>query len=150
MSLYQYLRSSKFLPFPISFSMSLYSVGPISYTLLGLPCFYCRAQDAKTSFFQRQFCSGLKLFRNFLSWQGILSDAKLREIAISSLLNRYLLSAMRVCTPSDAVAKAHIIVYTLPRVWLQPDSDLLPNMEMFTAFLKHTASQLEPSNPVHM
>lgn len=79
-----------------------------------------------------------------------MSDAKLREIAILSLLNRYLLSSMRVCSPADAVSKAHIIVYTLPRVWLQPDSELLPNMEMFTAFLKHTAAQLEPNNPVHM
>lgn len=111
---------------------------------------FSRAQEAKTSFFQRQFCSGLKLFRNMLSWQGILSDAKLREVAIASLLNRYLLSAMRVCTTNDAISKAHIIVYTLPRVWLQSDSELLPNMGMFTAFLKHIASQLEPNNPVHM
>lgn len=57
---------------------------------------------------------------------------------------------MRVCTSNDAISKAHIIVNTLPRVWLQSDSQLLPNMEMFTAFLKHIASQLEPNNPVHM
>lgn len=56
----------------------------------------CRLQEAKTSFFQRQFSSALKLFRNFLSWEGILSDSALKEIAISSLLNRYLLSAIRV------------------------------------------------------
>jgi GC-rich sequence DNA-binding factor len=53
-------------------------------------------QEARSSFFQRQFCSGLKLFRNFLSWQGILADAALKDLAVSSLLNRYLLSAMRV------------------------------------------------------
>lgn len=109
-----------------------------------------RVQEAKTSFFQRQFCSGLKLFRNVLSWQGILSDEKLREIAISSLLNRYLLSAMRVCSTNDAISKSHIIVNTLPRVWLQPDSPLLPNMELFTAFLKQIASQLDPNSIGHM
>lgn len=54
-------------------------------------------QEARSSFFQRQFCSGLKLFRNLLSWQGILADSALKELAILSLLNRYLLSAMRVC-----------------------------------------------------
>lgn len=60
-------------------------------------CFYFRVQENKTSFFQRQFCSGLKLFRNFLSWQGILADKSLREMAINFLLNRYLLLALRVC-----------------------------------------------------
>lgn len=55
-----------------------------------------RLQEAKSSFFQRQFSSALKLFRNLLSWEGILSDSALKEIAISSLLNRYLLSAIRV------------------------------------------------------
>lgn len=58
--------------------------------------FLFRLQEAKSSFFQRQFSSALKLFRNFLSWEGILSDSALKEIAISSLLNRYLLSAIRV------------------------------------------------------
>lgn len=57
---------------------------------------FFRLQEAKTSFFQRQFSSALKLFRNYLSWEGILSDSALKEIAISSLLNRYLLSAIRV------------------------------------------------------
>lgn len=53
-------------------------------------------QEARSSFFQRQFCSALKLFRNLLSWQGILADNALKDLAILSLLNRYLLSAMRV------------------------------------------------------
>lgn len=58
--------------------------------------FHFRSQEARSSFFQRQFCSGLKLFRNLLSFQGILSDSVLKEYAILSLLNRYLLMAMRV------------------------------------------------------
>lgn len=55
-----------------------------------------RSQEARSSFFQRQFCSGLKLLRNVLSFQGILADSALKEYAILSLLNRYLLMAMRV------------------------------------------------------
>uniref|UniRef100_A0A6B2EHK5 Putative transcriptional regulator binding to the gc-rich sequence n=1 Tax=Phlebotomus kandelakii TaxID=1109342 RepID=A0A6B2EHK5_9DIPT len=116
-----------------------------------IPIFPKQSQDARTSFFQRQFCSGLKLFRNILSWQGILSDVSLREVAISSLLNRYLLSAMRVCSPADAIAKAHVIVYTLPRVWLQSQSsDFNPSMDMFVQFLKLVANQLDKRNPIHM
>ena len=40
-------------------------------------------------FFQRQFYSALKLFKNIVSWQGILADNILAELAIDSLLNRY-------------------------------------------------------------
>lgn len=65
-----------------------------------------RLQEAKSSFFQRQFSSALKLFRNLLSWEGILSDSALKEIAILSLLNRYLLSAIRVCI-------THTIFYSI-------------------------------------
>ncbi|XP_059612366.1 PAX3- and PAX7-binding protein 1 isoform X2 [Phlebotomus argentipes] len=116
-----------------------------------IPIFPKQSQDARTSFFQRQFCSGLKLFRNILSWQGILSDASLREVAILSLLNRYLLSAMRVCSPADAIAKAHVIVYTLPRAWLQSQSsDFNPSIEMFVQFLKLVANQLDKRNPIHL
>lgn len=137
----------------------------------------CRLQEAKTSFFQRQFSSALKLFRNFLSWEGILSDSALKEIAISSLLNRYLLSAIRVsgffvkedkqsliaiwcakktfwfhfqiCAPTDAATKSHIIVNTLPRVWLQ-QSSIVANLDLFIQFLRSLVSQLDKRNPLHM
>lgn len=104
-------------------------------------------QEAKTSFFQRQFCSGLKLFRNFISWQGILSDSVLKELAISSLLNRYLLSAMRVCTPMDSISKAYTIVNTLPRIWLHPESGILASMEMFVIHLRNIIYQLDKNHP---
>lgn len=61
-----------------------------------IPIFPKQLQEAKSSFFQRQFSSALKLLRNFLMWQGILSDIALKEIAILSLLNRYLLLGIRV------------------------------------------------------
>lgn len=64
-----------------------------------IPIFPKQIQESKSSFFQRQFSSALKLFRNLLSWEGILSDSVLKEIAILSLLNRYLLSGLRVSFP---------------------------------------------------
>ncbi|XP_017042677.1 PAX3- and PAX7-binding protein 1 isoform X2 [Drosophila ficusphila] len=115
-----------------------------------IPIFPKQVQEAKTSFFQRQFCSGLKLFRNFLSWQGILADKLLRELAIGALLNRYLLLAMRVCTPNDAINKAYIIVNTLPTVWLLPNSETLKNMELFIGYIKQTLESCDASNPVFM
>ncbi|KAH8362244.1 hypothetical protein KR200_003504 [Drosophila serrata] len=112
-----------------------------------IPIFPKQVQEAKTSFFQRQFCSGLKLFRNFLSWQGILADKLLRELAIGALLNRYLLLAMRVCTPNDAINKAYIIVNTLPTVWLLPNSETLKNLELFIGYIKQTLESCDASNP---
>lgn len=115
------------------------------------PFFYdFRVQEAKGSFFQRQFCSGLKLFRNFLSWQGILADKSLRELAIGALLNRYLLLAMRVCTPNDAISKAYIIVNTLPTVWLLPNSDTLKNLELFINYIRQTLENCDANNSQFM
>uniref|UniRef100_A0A1Y9H298 GCF C-terminal domain-containing protein n=1 Tax=Anopheles dirus TaxID=7168 RepID=A0A1Y9H298_9DIPT len=112
-----------------------------------IPIFPKQSQEAKSSFFQRQFCSGLKLLRNITSWQGILADAALKELAIGSLLNRYLLNGMRVCTPVDAIAKASTIVYTLPRVWLSPGTSVVQSMEQFVNMLQHLQSQLDPAVP---
>ncbi|XP_035897334.1 PAX3- and PAX7-binding protein 1 isoform X2 [Anopheles stephensi] len=112
-----------------------------------IPIFPKQAQEAKSSFFQRQFCSGLKLLRNITSWQGILADAALKELAIGSLLNRYLLNGMRVCSPVDAIAKASTIVYTLPRVWLTPGASVVQSMDQFISMLRHLQSQLDPALP---
>ncbi|TDG39651.1 hypothetical protein AWZ03_013924 [Drosophila navojoa] len=113
-----------------------------------IPIFPKQVQEAKGSFFQRQFCSGLKLFRNFLSWQGILADKPLRELAIGALLNRYLLMAMRVCTPNDAISKVSIIVNTLPTVWLLTNSDTLKNLELFISYIRQTLDNCDATNPL--
>ncbi|XP_030565677.1 PAX3- and PAX7-binding protein 1 isoform X1 [Drosophila novamexicana] len=115
-----------------------------------IPIFPKQVQEAKGSFFQRQFCSGLKLFRNFLSWQGILADRPLRELAIGALLNRYLLMAMRVCTPNDAISKVYIIVNTLPTVWLLTNSDTLKNLELFISYIRQTLDNCDANNPLLM
>ncbi|XP_058057791.1 intron Large complex component GCFC2 isoform X1 [Anopheles bellator] len=114
-----------------------------------IPIFPKQAQEAKSSFFQRQFCSGLKLFRNITSWQGILADTALKDLAIGSLLNRYLLNGMRVCTAPDAIGKASTIVYTLPRVWLSTGSSVVQSMDQFVSMLRHLESQLEPNAAIN-
>lgn len=110
-----------------------------------IPVFPKQMQEAKSSFFQRQFSSGLKLLRNITCWQGVIADGPLTELAIGSLLNRYLLNGMRVCTPTDAINKASMVVYTLPRVWLTAGSSVMANMAQFVAMLRHVESQLDPS-----
>lgn len=61
------------------------------------------------AFFQRQTVSAIKLLRNLLCWQGVVSDLVLQEVALGALLNRYLMVALRTSEPIDAAAKCHMV-----------------------------------------
>lgn len=52
----------------------------------------------------------VKLLRNLLSWQGLIGDLPLKNLALGSLLNRYLLAGLRVSTPVDALTKANMVI----------------------------------------
>ncbi|XP_066999451.2 PAX3- and PAX7-binding protein 1 isoform X2 [Anabrus simplex] len=97
-------------------------------------------------FFQRQFGSAVKLLRNLLSWQGIVNDSILQQIALSSLLNRYLLAALRTCDPTDAAEKCNMIVSTFPRWWFQQDCSR-PQLHLFVNQLKTIAQSLDVNTP---
>lgn len=117
-----------------------------------IPIFQKQSADAKSSFFQRQFYSGVKLFRNFISFQGIVSDKILKNFAISSLLNRYLLSAMRVSTSTDMrVMKAYTLILTLPRVWLvSADKNFIDSINLFVLYVTGLESQLDKKSQQYM
>lgn len=103
--------------------------------------------DTKNPFFQRQFNSALKLLKNISSWQGLISDKILKELALASILNRYLLSAINVCQVIDAVSKAALISHSLPRIWLQGDTkELVP----FSNCVSKLGNQLDKDNPLHL
>lgn len=106
-----------------------------------------KLSESKSSFFQRQFASGLKLLRNITSWQGILNDKTLKDLAIHALLNRYLLSAVKVCQVTDAVSKVGLISHILPRIWLQGN---IPQLQMFSTCVTNLAQQLDKENPLHL
>ncbi|XP_019869938.2 PAX3- and PAX7-binding protein 1 [Aethina tumida] len=103
--------------------------------------------ESKSPFFQRQFASGLKLLKNITSWQGILNDNTLKEIAINSLLNRYLLSAIKFCIITDAVQKLKLITLILPRIWLQENAT---ELKMFGNSAMQLFQQLDKNNPLHL
>lgn len=69
-----------------------------------------RIWDTKHQFFQRQFAMAVKLLRNLLSWQGLLGDMQLKNLALGSLLNRYLLAGLRVSPPAEALVKANMVL----------------------------------------
>ncbi|XP_069680870.1 PAX3- and PAX7-binding protein 1 [Periplaneta americana] len=101
------------------------------------------------AFFQRQFGTAVKLLRNLLAWQGVVADHVLRDVALGSLLNRYLLAALRTCEPIDAADKCNMIVSTFPCWWFQQqgDSPCLPQLQMFVAQLKTIAQCLDVTTP---
>lgn len=103
--------------------------------------------ESKCPFFQRQFASGLKLLRNITSWQGILNDNSIKDLALNALLNRYLLSAVKVCGLTDAVSKVGLISLILPRIWLQNN---IPELQMFSTCVTNLAKQLDRNNPLHI
>lgn len=103
--------------------------------------------ESRSSFFQRQFASGLKLLRNITSWQGILNDNTLKDLALNSLLNRYLLSAVKFCNLPDAVAKMGLISLILPRIWMQGNT---PQLKNFSNYATDLAQKLDKNNPLHL
>ena len=74
-------------------------------------------------FLNRQFWNCFKLFKNVLNWHGLLADKVLVDMAINSLLNRYLIIGLRVTLthwpmgPKDSVAKSQQIINAIPSEW---------------------------------
>lgn len=129
------------------FSKSSSEYDKIVLKIIFNSCFFYRTVS---SFFQRQFFSGIKLFRNFISFQGIIADAVLKNLAISSLLNRYLLSAMRVSNPNEGISKAQTLVLTLPRIWLvTADKNFIDMMNLFVMYVASLEGQLDRKSPMY-
>ncbi|KAG5843434.1 hypothetical protein ANANG_G00150910 [Anguilla anguilla] len=96
-------------------------------------------------FFQRQFWSCVKLLGNILQWHGILSNSTLRELAVDSTLNRYILSALQSTEPGeDGVEKSQSVVECFPPQWFSglKGQQTLPQLENFCRYLKHLASTI--------
>jgi len=92
-------------------------------------------------FFQRQFWSAFKIFKNVLAWTGVLSDSIITEFALDRLLNRYLLLSLRA-NPDvhDSLDKARQVVNLFPGYWLQTGSTELAKLEMFSKHITNIGS----------
>ncbi|KAL7291124.1 hypothetical protein TKK_0015251 [Trichogramma kaykai] len=112
-----------------------------------IPIFPKQTLEPKHPYFQRQFHMAMKLLRNFLSWQGLIEDDLLKNIALTCLLNRYLLAGLRINTSVDAMNKAYMIMMMLPRAWLQGKS--MDSLKMFASVVKQISEDLDQANPAH-
>ncbi|KAL6098652.1 paxbp1 [Pungitius sinensis] len=96
-------------------------------------------------FYQRQFWSCVKLLDNILQWEGILSSSCLKDLALDSTVNRYILSALQSTdTGADNIPKCQKVVECLPVQWFSglKGQHTLPQLEPFCRYLTHLASSL--------
>ena len=89
-------------------------------------------------FAHRQFWSCFKLFQNILLWQGVLSDSIVADLALNSLLNRYLIIALGMMSSAnvDVTSKVKIIASVLPTEWVKKR----PLMTELGAFVRYLDS----------
>uniref|UniRef100_A0A3Q0RUJ3 PAX3 and PAX7 binding protein 1 n=1 Tax=Amphilophus citrinellus TaxID=61819 RepID=A0A3Q0RUJ3_AMPCI len=96
-------------------------------------------------FYQRQFWSCVKLLGNVLQWEGILSNSCLKDLALDSTLNRYILSALQTTdTWEENIQKCQKVVECLPSHWFSglKGQQTLPQLEPFCRYLAHLANSL--------
>lgn len=94
-------------------------------------------------FYQRQFWSCVKLLGNILQFEGVLSGPCVRELALDSTLNRYILSALQTTDASeDSVHKCQQVVECFPAHWFSAlkGQQTLPQLEPFCRYLAHLAN----------
>ncbi|XP_051902776.1 PAX3- and PAX7-binding protein 1 [Hippocampus zosterae] len=100
-------------------------------------------------FYQRQFWSCVKLLGNILQWEGIVSTSCLKDLALDSTLNRYILSALQTTEASeDNVHKSQKVVDCLPMQWFNglKGQKTLPQLEPLCRYLVHLANSLNRSS----
>ncbi|KAM3601212.1 uncharacterized protein V6R79_009286 [Siganus canaliculatus] len=114
-----------------------------------LPLYPKNVLDNKNSgpylFYQRQFWSCVKLLGNILQWDGVLSISCLKDLALDSTLNRYILSALQTTdTVEDNIPKCQKVVECLPVHWFSglKGQQTLPQLEPLCRYLAHVANTL--------
>ncbi|XP_066507527.1 PAX3- and PAX7-binding protein 1 [Hoplias malabaricus] len=118
-----------------------------------MPLFPKTVMENKNSgpylFSQRQFWSCVKLLGNILQWDGVLSLNTLKELAIDSTLNRYILSALQMADAGeDSMEKCQRVVECFPVHWFSSlkGQQTLPQLENLCRYMKHLASSLYRSS----
>ena len=111
---------------------------PLGYSKANLE----KADSGHALFLNRQYWSTFKLFKNVLSWHGLISDKILIELALSSLLYRYLIIGLGVApNAKDTVIKSRLIVSAIPNEWKSKSE-----LERFATYLSGSLG-LNPGLP---
>jgi len=100
-------------------------------------------QDMGTEFLERQTWTSIKLFKNILLFDGVISHAVLCELAFDSLLNRYIILALQTSPLSTScLRKCQEIVRSIPRAWFDKYKDMQLHLASLIRLLVHLAKTL--------
>ena len=93
-------------------------------------------------FLNRQFWGCFRLFKNVFCWHGLLADNILMDLALNSMLYRYLLIGLGVNpNPVDSVNKCRHIVAALPSEWLS-SGRMTKELTRFANYMSKTLGQI--------
>lgn len=111
---------------------------------LYLPLYPKNVMDNKNGspylFYQRQFWSCIKLLSNILQWEGVLSTSCLKDMALDSVLNRYIVSALQTSdSTDDNIQKCQKVLELLPKQWFAAlnGQQTLAQLEPLSRYLAH-------------
>ena len=112
---------------------------PLGYTKANLE----KPESGHSLFLNRQYWSSFKLFKNVLCWHGLISDKILIDLALSSLLYRYLIIGLGVLNSAsiaharESVTKTKQIVKAIPKEWKSKSE-----LERFANYLSNSLGPL--------
>ena len=87
-------------------------------------------------FFNRQFWGCFKLYKNVLSWHGLLADKVIADLALNSLLYRYLIIGLGFSpNQTDSVLRSQQIVSVLPNEWKGPKGRMKTELQRLAQYL---------------
>ena len=92
-------------------------------------------------FFNRQVWGCYKLFKNILTWHGLLADKIIADMALNSLLYRYLIIGLGVSpNQTESVFRCRHIVNAIPSDWKGPKGRMKAEIQRFAAYLGNLGS----------
>ena len=101
------------------------------------------------AFLERQTWACIKLFKNAMLLDGILSYKILCEVAIESVLNRYILLALQISVLNvSCLDKCMEIVNSIPKRWKDKHDDLQEHLSSLARFLVHFAQSIKASQQI--
>jgi len=94
------------------------------------------------SFLHRQIWHSIKLYKNILRFSGLLSDSKLRNLALDSLLNRYIMLGFQCSGTDNSLRRIKAVTDVLPSQWLKSavGDTVIPELENLCRYMKSCAA----------
>jgi GC-rich sequence DNA-binding factor len=102
-------------------------------------------QSECSLFFFRQLNAGCRLFTNVLKWQNLLSEQLIKELALDSILNRYLMIGLQNMETALQLEKIEYLIAQMPLKWFKGSDEPMSQLKNMIMFVKRISDALEDS-----